>query len=280
MARYPLGGNIRLSTTVKDLNQTLTDPSTIVLAVRAPDGTTISYSTPTHDSVGNYHQDIPAADLTQIGRYVYTWTTTGTAAGVIGDLFDVFDPLELKIISLADAKNFLDIPLTDTDGDDELQAMIATADEIVSKIIGGPILTTSVTERVQVGQNFTSLAVRQRPLVSVTSITDTAAGVVMNLTDLDVDPNAGIIRRNLGLPFFSRGAVYSVVYKAGLGTSVPAPIELAAKIIVGHMWDTQRGPSLRPTYGGDETVVIPGMGYAVPNRAVELLAPYAIEAFV
>ncbi len=280
MARYVQGNEVRLSTLVKDPSGTLVNPTGISLTVRKPDASTQTYSSPIQDAVGTYHQDVPPADTTQLGRYVAVWSFTGTGVGATTDLFDVFDPYEMRVITLADAKGFGQIPLTDTAIDAELQGFIDTADEQIQKIIGGPILNSSVTERVAVGQNFTSIAVRQRLLVSVTSITDRASNVALDLSDIDVDTNSGVIRRNLGLPFFSRGGVYDVVYTAGFGTSVKASFIEAAKIIVGHFWDTQHGPSLRPNFGGEDLVVMPGMGFSIPNRAAELLAPDAVEAFV
>jgi hypothetical protein len=51
----------------------------------------------------------------------------------------------------------------------------------------------------------------------------------------------------------------------------------AARIILQHLWRTQRaGRRGGVAGGGDDYAVtepIPGIGYAVPNRALELLAP-------
>ena len=63
MARYPLNQPIRLSTTVKDVTGTLVNATTLTLLVKTwnADGTfttTGTYSSPTNDSTGNYHQDI------------------------------------------------------------------------------------------------------------------------------------------------------------------------------------------------------------------------------
>jgi hypothetical protein len=99
MARYPLGQPVRVSTTVRDVTGALVDAGTLTLLVKIAntDGTfttTGTYSTPTHDSTGTYHQDIPAADLTATGHYEYTWTSTGTGSGSVPGDFDVFDPFE------------------------------------------------------------------------------------------------------------------------------------------------------------------------------------------
>jgi hypothetical protein len=66
-----------------------------------------------------------------------------------------------------------------------------------------------------------------------------------------------------------------VTYVAGRRI-VPAAITAAAKIILQHLWRTQQGPG-RPQRGVDDfdvTEPIPGLGYAIPNRAVQLLEPY------
>jgi hypothetical protein len=45
----------------------------------------------------------------------------------------------------------------------------------------------------------------------------------------------------------------------------------AVKIILEHMWETQRGPSGLPYQNQEPDNPAPGMGYLVPNRALELL---------
>jgi hypothetical protein len=280
MARYPQGQPIRLSTTVKDLTGTLVNASTLTLTVSKPDASTQAYASPTNDGTGLYHQDIPTADLTLNGHYSYKWVATGTGAGVSYSVFEVFDPLEVSVLSLQDAKDHLNIPQTNTTYDSELQSKIATIQASLEKLTGGPIITRSVTERVSCPFRSGELAVRQRPMVAVTSITDVASGTAQSTSDLDVDTNSGIIRRKLGLPFLGRGGAYTVVYTAGWGTAVFASFNEAARIILEHLWQTQRGPALRPAVGGEETTLLPGFSFAVPNRAVELLGPYLQEAYV
>lgn len=277
MARYPTGQPVRLSATVRDTTGTLVNAGTLVLTVQAPDSTTISYNAPTNDSTGLYHQDVPATDLTQVGHYQYKWVSTGTGAGVsLGD-FDVFDPFEPAILNLTDAKLALNIPAATTTQDAEIQAMVDTVTATVENFIGGPAEARTVSEWIRIG-TYRSITVRQRPLISVTSITDNATGVAIPITDLDIDTNAGIIRRKLYLPFWPTGTSYTVVYTAGY-SPIPAAFNVAARIILQHMWETQRG-SQRPLFPGDDVMQPPGMAYSVPNRAMELLAPYAYEAYV
>jgi hypothetical protein len=66
---------------------------------------------------------------------------------------------------------------------------------------------------------------------------------------------------------------------------MPAAFNVAARIILQHLWETQHGPSARPSMGGEETMIMPGWGFAIPNQAAELLIggqggiPFVCEAF-
>lgn len=282
--RLAQGQPVSVSTEVRLQSTALTDPDTIVLTVHKPDTTIGTYASPTKDAVGKYHQDIPASDLTLLGHYAFVWTTTGAGAGVSppGD-FDVYDPFETAILPLQDAKDTLNIAQTNTSYDTEIAAFVATIEATLERITGGPLITTSVTERVKVGHNYRSLVLRKRPVIGVTSITDIASGTVMSLADLEVDTNAGIIRRKLELPFWSRGPYYTVVYTAGWGTALPAAFNLAARVILQHLWEIQQGPGTRPSMGGpDMTHTYRDIGerFAVPNRALEIMAPYAVETTI
>ena len=296
MPRYPAGQPVTISTTVRDTTGTLVDPATLTLAVHlaAADGTstvTGTYTSPTKDSTGTYHQDIPATGLATTGHYQYTWTSTGTGAGVSYGDFDVFDPFETRVLSLADAKDMLNIPQSSTGDDAELDSWIATIESSLEGMTGGPLVSRQISERVEATDGYTVLCVRQRPLVSLVSVVNVGSGLPLALTDMtDLDPNAGTIRRRLGWPFFGPFyqylPIFTVTYVAGWGTAVPAAFSSAARIIIRHLWDTQRGVTPAPMMGGDETVVLPGWGYAIPNRAAELLRgqqdgiPFMQEAFV
>lgn len=283
--RYPLGAPVRVGPPdnpilVRDLTQLskpLVDAGTITLTVQKPDLTTLPPYTPTRDQLGTYHQDLPTSDLATAGHYQWKIVTTGTGAGVWYGDFDLFDPFDVAVLPLQDAKDMLNIAQSKTTFDAEIQVWIDTIGAGLEKLTGGPLVNRSISEYCKALRSYREIAVRYRPLVSVTSITDNATGTVLPLTDLDVDTNAGIIRRKLQLPFWSRGPYYTVVYVAGWGVPTPPAFNAAARIILAHLWETQHGPSTRPVLGGEETAVDYGLGFAVPNRAAELLAPYALE---
>ena len=294
MARYYLGQPVSILTTVRDRTGALVNAGTLTLVVkiRNADGTTTvtgTYASPVNDSIGTYHQDIPATDLTSIAHYQYVWTSTGTGAGVsVGD-FDVADPDETAVLPLQDAKDQLNIPASNTTSDAEIQSFIATIESALKSYTGGPIVNRTVVERAEMMSNQTVILVRQRPLVSVTSITGATGGVIDISAGLDLDANAGLIRRQLGLPFFGPYFQWlpqvNVTYVAGWGTAVPPAFNTAARIILQHLWQTQRAPSLQGPLAGGADVVLPGFGFAIPNAAAELLdgaqngMPYMSQAY-
>lgn len=296
MARYPLGQPVRVSWYTRDGAGNLVDAgaNSLLVKIANADGTTTTtgtYTSPAHDSTGTYHQDIPVTDLATAGHYQWVATSTGTGAGVSFGDFDVFDPFEAAMLPLADAKDFLNIPQATTTSDAELLSMIAAVETTLEGFTGGPIINRTISERAEMTSSYTVLQVRQRPLVSVTSIVSVASGSAIDISaGLDIDPNAGTIRRKLGYPFYGPYFTWlpamTITYVAGWGTQAPAAVNLAARIIVKHLWDTQHGPSARPSMGGDETVDLPGFGFAIPNRAAELLdgtfngMPLRLEAYV
>lgn len=55
----------------------------------------------------------------------------------------------------------------------------------------------------------------------------------------------------------------------------PAPVHLATLLLLDHLWATQRGASSTPV---DEELGTPvSFGFAIPNRVLELLAPYMTD---
>lgn len=178
----------------------------------------------------------------------------------------------MSLLTLDEAKAQLDI--TTTTHDVELQAYIDSLTSVIEGIVG-PVENRSVTEDIE-GCGRT-LALLHTPVVSLTSLTPVlATGLPVDVAGLHVDGKTGIIRRTDGTPF--AGGPWTAVYTAGRG-AVPPTINLAARILLQHLWRTQYGASrgLGSIGGGDDydvTQPVPGFGYAVPNRVLELLQPY------
>jgi len=295
LSRYPLGqpltiGPITVQQRNTDGTYTLVDATTLTTVVKlaAADGTlttTGTYSTPTHISLGKYQQDVPAADLTSLGHYQWTATSTGTGAGVAFGDFDVHDPWEQAVLPRQDAKDMLNIPQATTTSDAELDAFIATIGTSLEGLTGGPLVSRVITERCEFTGGYRQLQVRQRPLVSVISIITVASGTALDVTGLDLSPASRMIRRKDDAPFPADGPAALVTYVAGWGVAVPAAFNLASRMILQHLWTTQRGSVSLPMQGGDELVTLPGMGFAIPRAAAQLLngtqggIPFADQVF-
>lgn len=268
MARYPLGAPVRVSTTVRDTSGTLTTPTALTLAVRAPDGTTETYGSPSTTGTGLYYQDVPTADLPDAGRYAYAWTATGSGAGVVPGAFDVYDPMDLSVISLEDARQHLNF--RSTDDDDELRYMVAATTRVVERLAGA-VVPREVTEVVRQRGGQRSLMLATRPVLSVTSVTAINGGGTVDPGGLYVDsPLAGIVRRSDGGAL--AGGPWTVVYQAGRA-EVPPHIGLAARILVQHLWETQRGAAsmTMPSLDMDNDAGYPGVWFAIPDKVKQLL---------
>ncbi|MFF8659464.1 hypothetical protein [Streptomyces huasconensis] len=175
----------------------------------------------------------------------------------------------MALLTLAEAKQQLDIETGAHDG--ELQLYVDALAPVIEGYIG-PVENRVVTETI--ASHGASLALRQTPVVSLTSLVPVLDGAALDVATLAVDTVTGVItRRDRSL--FAAGP-WTVVYVAGRG-GVPATVKLAAAILLQHLWRTQYGAARGAVGGGDDysvTEPVIGFGYAVPNRVLQLLEPY------
>jgi hypothetical protein len=304
MARFPLGQPVRIPwNTFQPDGVTLVNATanSLTLKFANADGTTTAtagspYSAPVNDSTGAYHQDVPAADLATLGHYQWVNTATGTGAGIAFGDFDVFDPYEQAVLPMSDAYAALNINTVAAQQASaaEIGSFVATIQSCIERMTAGPLINRTVVERCEMTTSQSVIVVRQRPLVSVTSIVSVASGTTVDISGgLDIDVNAGTVRRQLPgwpfiLPVFAWLPIVKVTYVAGWGVTVPAAFNKAASIILQNLWTTQHGPSQRPSMGpmgAGEMVTMPGFGFAIPNQAAELLngsqagVPFIAEAY-
>ncbi len=180
----------------------------------------------------------------------------------------------MALLTLAEAKAQLDIETSTSDT--ELQAYVDGVTMAIEAHVG-PVENRSVTETHDIPACGAGvLVLRQTPAVSLTSVAPILTnGTGYDVTGLDLDGATGLVRRLDG------GRLYGPLrftYTAGRG-SVPATINLAARIMIQHLWRTQYGASrgLSGVGGGDDfnvTEPVAGWGYAIPNRVLQLLEPY------
>lgn len=264
---FDLGDTVRLTASSKDPGGTLTTAASAVLTVTLPDGTAVTPAVPAPASAGQYVVDYVTV---QAGRHSVRWVFT-TPTNAYTDSFDVREATPPAILSLADAKRHLS--KTSTTDDDEIRSWV---ESITAGIEGlcGPVIVRTVTERHD-GRRVPLIALRQTPVLSVTSVVPIlTGGTTYAVSDLDVDLVTGVVQR---LDGGTLTGPLRVTYQAGRRI-VPAAMSSAARIILQHLWRTRQGPS-RPQRGVqdfDVTEPIAGFGYAIPNRALQLLEPYRL----
>lgn len=173
----------------------------------------------------------------------------------------------------------------------EMARFISAVTAVVESITG-PVSARDYDEWYDGGAPLIML--NYSPVISVTKVTETfGANVIRDLTEqpLDgvtpvdaygytVDLQTGtLIRRVSGMtgPFAGGRRNVHVTYTAGYG-AVPANVSLGALELIRINWQPQQGgnrPGYTSTSGVDEMQVDGSwrMGYFVPNRVMELLAP-------
>lgn len=184
----------------------------------------------------------------------------------------------MALLTLAQAKAFANIGGTASDV--ELQLYVDSAVDVVEGHLGGPVEQRTITETVDVVDGGRALALTKRFATAVTTIT--ANGVTVSTSDSYIAPG-NVLRRKVGYAFSPSADPIVVTYTAGIAApgAAPAALTLAAAVIVGHLWEMQRG-SVGSGGPGDDygtiNTVVPGLGYAVPNRALELMAPWSPQS--
>lgn len=261
---FDLGATARLTADCRDPGGNLATASTATVTVTLPDGSTAVPAATETSTSGRYQADYPT-DMA--GRHMVRWVFTGPAHAYT-DMFDVREAAPPALMSLATAKSHL--KKTDTADDEEIRDWIEACTRAVEQFTG-PVVKRSVTEDVRF-KSATSLAVTQIPAVELVSVTAlVTGGLSYNVADLHLDGDTGIVTRLDGGPLYGP---LKFVYVAGRPI-VGANIRSAAKIILQHLWRTRQGPG-RPQRGTDDydvTEPLPGLGFAIPNRAVQLLDP-------
>lgn len=259
---FDLGALVPLSFEVRDASNVLVNATTVTLVITLPDLTTTTPTVTNPPSVtGKYQYDYATV---QAGVHKVRWTTASPQTGYT-DVFDVQAASSPGFLSLADGKAQLNKGSVVDDA--ELRTFIAASCAIVERYVG-PVGVRTVTEQA-CGYQW---ALTSYPVVSLTSVTPVYSGLVSWAVGDLVVSQAGVVSHGLGLDL---GGPYNVVYKAG-DTQVSPNIGLAARIILQHLWATQRGGSSRPGMGGGGGVDLVEQqlalqGFAIPRRAKELL---------
>lgn len=272
---YELGQVTTLSFTAHDTTGAPANGTATTLTINRPDGNVDGPFSPAGvNGVYTYQY------LTQVaGLHSYRWLATGTPGPGVGvdaatDVFDVRMSAARNIFSLADAKVMLNEPAGVTTYDAKISQYIRSTTGFLEKFCG-PIIVQQITERQRAGGMFIALnkppvyqpATQPHPLVAFTPVL--TYGLTYDLSLLNVDFDTGIMRHTAGLPFIY--GPYDVTYTAGRPI-IPEECLTGGETILKHQWEQERGGSGRTGgYGADDVTVM--WGFAVPNRALEMLEP-------
>lgn len=264
---FDLADLVPLTIQITDANKIPADAGDVMLTITLPDGTTTAPHV-LHPSVGLYQVDYQPG---MAGLHFVDWVATGVNSAAFSDSFDVRPAIPRYLVSLIDVKQYLNI--STSTNDEELRGFIEAATDVIEEIVG-PTIVKSVTEtHTRPGR---VLVLQQPPVVSLTSVTSVlAGGWDVDIATVDVDVQTGILRRLDGLPLAARPFPIRVTYLAGRPV-MPASITMAAKVIIDHLWETQRGHTqgVRPSPGGGRGAQKKGPMPTLPHRALELLRPY------
>lgn len=253
-----------------------------MLTVTAPDGTTTTPAV-TVDASTATAEVVPAL----AGLYLLLWTVTGAITDAVQDQFTAAQSA-LALISLSDLRDQLNISTTDTTGSAKLRRFIRSGTDVVENICG-KLLGQQRTEYFD--GNRSSIVLTPRWVQSISTITENLGMTIFTLTEQpleagnftqfgytwDRDTNT-IIRRASGITnWFPPGdRNVAVTYKQGI-SPLPQDITDATGELIRHWWSHGQQPfrgTFQATPGDDDGGVVNVMGYAVPNRVIEMLKPY------
>jgi hypothetical protein len=282
---YYVGQDVGVTTTVlDDSGNPATGTLVVTLSVTDPNGVVTTPST-TSTGSGGYAAVVPS--VSTAGNWLYRWTATGTGVGWSSEGQFTVRPMGVEqLVDLNSVKKHLNIPLSNTAVDDELQGFILMAAD-QARDVCGPFLPEQHTQFFDGGVN--TIVPDWLPLVSIQSateyyglsafpLTEQPLGSQMNAFAFTADYTTGQITRRTfgGQPaMFAIGAKnVKVVYTSGR-MSVPYTVRLGALELIRHLWAmTQQ--SGRPRIGGAAEVGESSVptGFALPDRVIELWSPY------
>jgi hypothetical protein len=264
-----------------------------VLTVTQPDGTT---DTPSSGYVGSQYMALgPSA---QAGHYEVLWVCAdATYPGSYTDSYDVQPQGETSILSLAEGKRTLRLSPSDPTEDDFVIEFSRAATDIVEWYCG-PVIQQAVTERLPAGGLVIQLS--KPPVLGLTAWTTSPAGLagagiavpdppspmfptrVFGVSyptgQLYADPVLGTVTHTSGLPFYYGEYIWS--YQAGR-LMIPQCITYGARALLRHLYGMERGGQGGGSQAASsEDMTETPMGFAVPNRVLEILSPEKLPAAI
>ncbi|MGH3679091.1 MAG: hypothetical protein ACRDT2_02010 [Natronosporangium sp.] len=272
-ATVDLGDVYSLSITTRNAAGQPENAGGVTLVITRPDGTPATGTTPSNPSAGSYVYDY----LTEhAGRHIYRWLATGANAAAHTDAFNVIPAGWTAIVGLAETKQHLGIPATDTTADETLRGFVLSSSAVVESIVG-PVARRTVTETHHGGD--VAVVLRQAPVISIMSVTENGVAVAASGYSLS---DAGVLYKasNYAVTSTWRSGVNNIAVTYVPGRAIVPPSVLdATKELIRINWRPQQGGNysdydqgLDDDYGTREPGEI-RLGFFVPHTVMQRLAP-------
>ncbi len=272
--RVPSGQPVRLDFEVRDLAGELVTPGSVRMDLLDATGVVSQIAQPTADGIGLYHS-ILDAEITAFGHYAWKFSTTAPGKTVRSGTIDVYDPFAQELLGLDDGKSYLNIALDNPVHDEEIAGFIRTLTPAVEYLVG-PVEPKTYRRNLFGSSELVSPVA---PILELTSVTPRGTATAIDPTLLSFDAETGTIFFTDFVTLFPPVPL-TVIFVAGRRI-VPDNISHGAKVILAHLWETQRGRGAQSTVtrrsSNDDTTVLPGFGFSIPNRAVEMLKPSSLR---
>lgn len=272
----------------------------IMRALTASATTTNAAATIVTPASGTVQYTFTATDSATAGTYMANWFVTfsgGTTMTFPTDGYisvnieeNLTTPGGAMLLSLPEAKDHLNIPTADRTRDAKLLNFITELTPVIENFTG-PILQRVIqNEKYDIGPGTTWISLRNRPMLSLQSVTEYRGPIPYPLTQV-ATPDLGaiysyewestgrVVRRTVGggVTAFPAGitSVY-VSYTAGRSAIPPNITGAVKELLRVHFQDTQQGP---PRAGGgsfgqqdlEPTQEI--MGFFISGKVREMLQP-------
>lgn len=204
MDTYFTGQTLRITAEFRDNAGDLADPTAIVFSYRVDQGAVTTYTYGVGENIqkngtGEYYVDLALASG---GTYAYQFKATGLIENTIEDAFLVLVALAIKpLVELAHAKDFLRIPLTDTDDDGLVWAILCGIEATIKENLSNKVVAEESS--VYLDGGYASLRL---PRVPVSEEDDEEILVHDDIYDVDVDTDMYRLIPTTGQIFYKNEA--------------------------------------------------------------------------
>lgn len=264
-----LGGEYLAAFDVYDDNGNPANPATAVLTITLPDGTLADTSGLALPPTETGKLRFPYTTV-QAGRHLVRWVTTGPARAQ-ADVLDVAPAVSTSIVSLAEAKEWLQIDPDDDSDDGLLRFFIESIAGMAEEYKHEVIVPRAVTDEIEVGwERARRFRVWSAPLISLTSVASWDGAITWDVTQMRAS-ESGLVKVMAG-PLV-HGDI-TVTYQAGR-QPIPEKYREGALIILQHVFETQRGQGtvMSGVIGQEEHYRQPGEWFTIPDKAKEAFGP-------